>query len=49
MYGLDNVQAGKMVEFEDGLALNLGKRINVENVFGDDRTLRKETKGQKLR
>ena len=46
VYGLDNVQAGEMVEFADGtrgMALNL----EVDNVgiviFGDDRTSRKAT------
>ena len=43
VYGLDNVQAGEMVEFKDGLkgmALNL-ERDNVGIViFGDDRTIK---------
>ena len=41
VYGLDNVQAGEMVEFPGGvkgMALNLGKSDNVGVViFGDDR------------
>jgi len=43
VYGLDNVQAGEMVEFEDG---SKGMALNLENdnvgvvVFGDDRTIK---------
>ena len=44
VYGLDNVQAGEMVEFEDG---SKGMALNLENdnvgvvVFGDDRSIRR--------
>ena len=43
VYGLDNVQAGEMVEFEDG---SKGMALNLENdnvgvvIFGDDRTIK---------
>ena len=43
VYGLDNVQAGEMVEFEDG---SKGMALNLENdnvgvvVFGDDRSIK---------
>ena len=43
IYGLDNVQAGEMVEFEDG---SKGMALNLENdnvgvvVFGDDRSIK---------
>ena len=43
VYGLDNVQAGEMVEFEDG---SKGMALNLENdnvgvvIFGDDRNIR---------
>jgi|TARA_B100001146_G_scaffold224387_1_gene242115 F-type H+/Na+-transporting ATPase subunit alpha len=43
VYGLDNVQAGEMVEFEDG---SKGMALNLENdnvgvvIFGDDRKIR---------
>ena len=43
VYGLDNVQAGEMVEFEDGLK---GMALNLENdnvgvvIFGDDRSIK---------
>ena len=43
MYGLDNVQAGEMVEFEDG---SKGMALNLENdnvgvvIFGDDRKIK---------
>ena len=43
-YGLDNVQAGEMVEFEDG---SKGMALNLENdnvgvvIFGDDRKLKR--------
>ena len=44
VYGLDNVQAGEMVEFEDGskgMALNLQENDNVGVViFGDDRNIK---------
>ena len=42
-YGLDNVQAGEMVEFSDG---SKGMALNLENdnvgivIFGDDRTIK---------
>ena len=44
VYGLDNVQAGEMVEFEDG---SKGMALNLENdnvgvvIFGDDRKLKR--------
>ena len=43
VYGLDNVQAGEMVEFEDG---SKGMALNLENdnvgvvIFGDDRNIK---------
>jgi len=43
VYGLDNVQAGEMVEFEDG---SKGMALNLENdnvgvvIFGDDRKIK---------
>ena len=43
VYGLDNVQAGEMVEFEDG---SKGMALNLENdnvgvvIFGDDRSIK---------
>jgi len=43
IYGLDNVQAGEMVEFSDGLK---GMALNLESdnvgvvIFGDDRTIK---------
>ena len=43
VYGLDNVQAGEMVEFEDG---SKGMALNLENdnvgivIFGDDRRIK---------
>ena len=43
VYGLDNVQAGEMVEFSDG---SKGMALNLENdnvgivIFGDDRTIK---------
>ena len=43
VYGLDNVQAGEMVEFEDG---SKGMALNLENdnvgvvIFGDDRQIK---------
>ena len=43
IYGLDNVQAGEMVEFEDG---SKGMALNLENdnvgvvIFGDDRNIK---------
>ena len=43
VYGLDNVQAGEMVEFDDG---SKGMALNLENdnvgvvIFGDDRKIR---------
>ena len=43
VYGLDNVQAGEMVEFEDG---SQGMALNLENdnvgvvIFGDDRNIK---------
>ena len=43
VYGLDNVQAGEMVEFEDG---SKGIALNLENdnvgvvIFGDDRNIK---------
>ena len=43
MYGLDNVQAGEMVEFSDG---SKGMALNLENdnvgivIFGDDRAIK---------
>ena len=43
IYGLDNVQAGEMVEFEDG---SKGMALNLENdnvgvvIFGDDRKIK---------
>jgi len=43
VYGLDNVQAGEMVEFSDGIK---GMALNLENdnvgvvIFGDDRTIK---------
>ena len=43
VYGLDNVQAGEMVEFEDG---STGMALNLENenvgvvIFGDDRKIK---------
>ncbi len=43
VYGLDNVQAGEMVEFEDGsqgMALNLEKDNVGVVIFGDDRGIK---------
>ena len=46
VYGLDNVQAGEMVEFNDG---SKGMALNLENdkvgvvIFGDDRLIKRET------
>ena len=43
VFGLDNVQAGEMVEFEDGskgMALNLEKENVGVVVFGDDRKIK---------
>jgi len=43
VYGLDNVQAGEMVEFSDGIkgmALNLEKDNVGVVIFGDDRTIK---------
>ena len=43
VYGLDNVQAGEMVEFSGGIK---GMALNLENdnvgvvIFGDDRTIK---------
>ena len=43
VYGLDNVQAGEMVEFDDG---SKGMALNLENdnvgvvIFGDDRNIK---------
>ena len=43
VYGLDNVQAGEMVEFDDG---SKGMALNLENdnvgvvIFGDDRKIK---------
>ena len=43
VYGLDNVQAGEMVEFSDG---SKGMALNLENdnvgvvIFGDDRSIK---------
>ena len=43
VYGLDNVQAGEMVEFSDG---SKGMALNLENdnvgivIFGDDRAIK---------
>ena len=43
VYGLDNVQAGEMVEFEDG---SKGMALNLENdnvgvvIFGDDKNIK---------
>ena len=43
VYGLDNVQAGEMVEFNDG---SKGMALNLENdnvgvvIFGDDRQIK---------
>ena len=45
VYGLDNVEAGEMVEFEDnskGMALNLESDNVGVVIFGDDRRLKKE-------
>ena len=47
IYGLDNVQAGEMVEFSDG---SKGMALNLENdnvgvvIFGDDRAVKVELK-----
>ena len=46
VFGLDNVQAGEMVEFEDGskgMALNLESDNVGVVIFGDDRRLKKVT------
>jgi F-type H+-transporting ATPase subunit alpha len=43
IYGLDNAQAGEMVEFEDGtrgMALNLERDVVGVVIFGDDRNVR---------
>ena len=43
VYGLDNVQAGEMVEFEDGskgMALNLESDNVGVVIFGDDRKIK---------
>ena len=43
VYGLDNVQAGEMVEFSDGIkgmALNLEKDNVGVVIFGDDRSIK---------
>ncbi len=43
VYGLDNVQAGEMVEFADGtkgMALNLERDVVGVVIFGDDRSVR---------
>ena len=43
IYGLDNVQAGEMVEFEDGskgMALNLESDNVGVVIFGDDRKIK---------
>ena len=43
VYGLDNVQAGEMVEFSDGskgMALNLESENVGVVIFGDDRTIK---------
>ena len=43
VYGLDNVQAGEMVEFDDnskGMALNLENDNVGVVIFGDDRNIK---------
>ena len=43
IYGLDNVQAGEMVEFSDGskgMALNLESENVGVVIFGDDRNIK---------
>ena len=45
IYGLDNVQAGEMVEFADGskgMALNLESENVGVVIFGDDRAIKEE-------
>ena len=46
IYGLDNVQAGEMVEFADGskgMALNLESENVGVVIFGDDKAIKEET------
>ena len=45
VFGLDNVQAGEMVEFEDGskgMALNLESDNVGVVIFGDDRKIKED-------
>ena len=51
IYGLDNVQAGEMVEFADGskgMALNLESDNVGVVIFGDDRAVKKVIQSKEL-
>ena len=51
IYGLDNVQAGEMVEFADGskgMALNLESENVGVVIFGDDKAIKEGEQSKEL-